>query len=331
MSNDQKKEQTNATALETVSAKFVSQIERQFVAEMGSALAFTEYEKTLAQHMYVKIDATLKALEDKRGQKQDVVPYKWENVNLPKLALDAVHRIGLGLDALIPNHIHPIPYLNGKTKKYDLDLRIGYVGKDYCRRKLAVEEPLEVLYHLVHDTDIFKPHMKSLKNEVESFEFEIANPFNRGKVVGGFGYIMYEDPKKNKLIMVTERDFKKAEGGARTKDFWSEDKWREEMMYKTIVHRVSEKLSLDPKKVNAKSYAYVEAQENDERAQQEVDQNANKTTIDVKGEILDESEHGQPDPAASGQPKQDIPKDPPAQGQPEQMSLGATGTDGPGF
>lgn len=292
-------EQATTALMESHSTRFVSMIERQFAAEMGSALAFTDYEKTLAQHLFLKVDAQLKALEAKRTG--DVTPYKWENVNMTKLALDAVHRVGLGLDALIPNHVHPIPYFNSKIKKYDVDLRVGYVGKDYCRRKLAVEEPLEVIYELVYDTDVFKPFMRSKQNEIEGYEFEITQPFSRGKTIGGFGYIMYADPKKNRLILVTDRDFKKAEAGAKTKDFWGDEKWRQEMMFKTIVHRVADKLPLDPRKVNAKSYAYVEAQEGEgEEAQfqEEVKQNANSQVIDAEFEVKDEQGSGAETPPA---------------------------------
>lgn len=274
--------------IQTVSERFVAEVQRQFVAEMGAALKFTDYEKTLAQHMYVKVDATLTALEAKRTG--DGLPYKWDNINLQKLALDSVHRIGLGLDALIPNHLHPVPYFNKRLGKYDLDLRIGYVGKDYCRRKMTTDEPIDVIYQLVHEHDVFAPIMKSARNEIESYEFEIQQPFNRGKVLGGFGYIMYADPRKNKLVLVTQRDFDKARAGSKTNDFWGQDKWEEEMMYKTIVHRVADKLPLDPAKVNAKSYAYVEEQETEDRVEREVIENANSQPIDIKATVRETSE-----------------------------------------
>ncbi len=293
--------------LQTVSARFVESVEKQFAAELGSELSWSDYQKTLAQHMFLKVDASLKALEDKRDPAKNKVPIKWENVNKQKLALDTVHRIGLGLDALIPNHIHPVPYLNGRTKQYDVDLRVGYLGKHYCRTTLAVEQPLDIIYNLVYDSDIFKPKMKSATNEIESYEFEITKPFSRGKVVGGFGYIMYEDPKKNKLVIVTERDFLKAESAAQSKQFWGADKWREEMQFKTLVHRVADKLPLDPKKVNARSYAYVDAQENEERVQQEVDEKGNGEVIDVEGQALEDD----PPPKQEPNPEQDNLQPPP--------------------
>lgn len=288
------KEPTQTTTVATTaSVRFVAQVQRQFTAEIGNPLAFTEYEKTLAQHLFLKIDSTFKELEAKRTDVNKPA-VSWENVNMQKLALDSVHRVNLGLDALITGHIYPIPYLNSKTKKYDVDLRIGYVGKDYYCRQNAVEMPVDVRYELVYSTDTFKPVMKSFKNPIESYEFEITNPFDRGNIVGGFGYIMYQDPKKNKLVIVTDKDFKKSENSAMSKDFWG--KHPNEMRYKTLVNRVTSKLSLDPKSVNAASYAYVEQQENDAegRAAETIQANANKDIIDIESEeITDVSDAAQ--------------------------------------
>jgi len=277
MSENQEKKQNEK---QVVSLRFVQNVEKQFTAEMGSSLQFTEYEKTLAQHLFLKVDQALKDFEDKRlSSKQKKTPYSWDNINMSKLALDAVHRIALGLDALLPNHIHPVPYFNGKTQKYDLDLRVGYEGKDYYRREMAVDKPVDVIYELVHETDTFIPRKKSFKNDVEYYEFEINNPFERGKIIGGFGYIMHEDPKKNKLIIVTNDDFDKSRKYAQSDTFWS--KHPEKMKYKVLVHRTIERLQVDPKKINTKSFAYVEGQEDEERIKREIEENANTEIIDV--------------------------------------------------
>lgn len=277
----------------TASERFTNEVMRQFEAEAGMPAAFSDYERTLAQHLFLKIDSMLKEFEAKRLQSRnnEKAPYIWENINLRKLAPDAVHRIKLGLDALIPNHIHPIPYFNGKEGKYDLDLRVGYRGKHYYRVMNALEKPLDVRYELVYSNDKFKPIMKSFNNEIESYEFEITNPFDRGHVIGGFGYIMFEDPRKNKLVIVSKKDFDKSMNLAQSKDFWT--KFPEQMMYKTLVHRVTDHLQIDPKSVNAPAYAYVEAQDNDfvmESAivNAEIKANANREVIDTEYEVLND-------------------------------------------
>lgn len=279
----------------TVSERFTAMVVKEFSSTMGDMTKFSEEQRRLAQHLYVKIDASLNALEAKR-QKSDKAgtPIIWQNINMQKLALDAVHRIELGLDALIPNHIHPIPYMNGKTGKYDLDLRIGYVGKDLYRRKVALEEPIDIRYELVYSTDTFVAKKRDFQNKVESYEFVINNPFDRGDILGGFGYIVYKEESKNKLVLVTAKDFKKSEN-AGNKDFWS--KHPTEMKYKTLVTRVTDKLTIDPKKVTT-SYAMVEEQEAIIEAEAEIAQNANQEIIDTTADPAGDPDGTPQDPEA---------------------------------
>lgn len=265
----------------TVSERFTGMVLREIQSTIGTGIQINEDQKRLAQHLFVKIDATLQTLEVKRAQQDSKgVPITWANVNMQKLSLDAMHRIELGLDALIPNHIHPIPYLNKRTGKYDLDLRVGYVGKDYYRRTVALEEPVDIIYELVYSTDKFIAKKKDFQNKVESFEFEITNPFERGEIVGGFGYIVYKDETRNKLILVTKKDFDRSKSAAKSSDFWS--KHPAEMMFKTLVHRVTDKLTIDPRKVTT-SFATVEEQDVID-VDAEIAQHANQDIIDVKVE-----------------------------------------------
>lgn len=141
------------------SERFTNQIMSQFQAEAGSPVQFTAYERALAQHLFLKVDSCLKEFEKKRREsgKESQAPFIWQNVNMRKLALDAVHRIQLGLDALIPAHIYPIPYFNGKEKLYDIDLRVGYRGELYYRTESPVEKPQDVRLELVYSSDEFPP------------------------------------------------------------------------------------------------------------------------------------------------------------------------------
>jgi len=266
------------------SERFTNAVLAEFTQNAGEIMAWGPHQKMLAQHLYIKIDTQLAELEAKRIKNNETkkMPIKWENINMQKLAVDTIRRIELGLDALAPNHISPIPYLNGKTDKYDLDLRIGYEGKMFYRREIAIDPPKDVRIELVYSADEFKPNMKSVKNQVESYEFRVINAFDRGDVVGGFGYIIYDDETKNKLIFVTKKDFEKSEKKGNV-TFWKG--YPDNMRYKTIVHRVADKLGIDPKKMNA---AVADAESQDERDfEREVDENANKTVIDIDGEKVD--------------------------------------------
>jgi recombination protein RecT len=246
----------------TLSERFVEKVRQEFAGAVGTGVEFTQYERQLASNLYLHIDSALKAFEAKRLQRNDgkgVQPYEWKNVDMQKLAIDAVHRIRLGLDALIKNHIHVVPYRNSKTNLYDLDLRIGYRGKDHYRREVSRVPVKDIRYELVYSKDKFKAIKKAGKpDSIESYEFEITDPFDRGNVVGGFGYVMFDDPTLNFLVIVSEKEFKKAENLAQTKNFWTDNPT--EMRHKTLVHRVTEKLDVDPKKVNT-SYHYVEVQD----------------------------------------------------------------------
>ncbi len=289
------------------SERFTNQIMSQFQAEAGSPVQFTAYERALAQHLFLKVDSCLKEFEKKRREsgKESQAPFIWQNVNMRKLALDAVHRIQLGLDALIPAHIYPIPYFNGKEKLYDIDLRVGYRGELYYRTESAVEKPQDVRLELVYSSDEFSPMMKSHDNNVEDYTFKIVNPFNRGNIIGGFAYISYKDPQKNKLVLVSEADFKKSCQAAKSQDFWS--KYPAEMRYKTLVHRAMSHLPIDPKKVNAPAFAAVES----DSVEAEIDRNANGEAIVV--EDFEERQEQMDNPEApQGGPEavQDAPREP---------------------
>ena len=278
-----------------VSQRFVKEVENQFVGEMGNKLDFTTHQKKLAQHLFLKVDSALKDFEADRVKKNqnNRSTFTWENVNMRKMAIDAVDRVSLGLDALIDNHIHPVPYFNSKLKKYDMDLTIGFKGLDYYKRKCAVDEPIDIKYELVHETDIFKPIKSSVKSDVEYYEFDITNAFDRGPIIGGFGYIMYEDAKKNKLILITKGEFDKARKAAPTKAVW--DAHPEKMMYKTVVRRTTAYLDLDPEKTNASSYARLEGESTERRVHDEIEENANSQSLDIEYVIKEDEQDPEED------------------------------------
>jgi recombination protein RecT len=266
----------------TLSKRFTDAVIREFSAISTQKMNVTAPQRQLVQHLFVKIDASLQELEKKRlsspeGDKKS--PIIWANVNMQKLALDAMYRVELGLDALIPNHLSVIPYLNGRTKKYDVDLRIGYVGKDFYRRQVAIEPPKDIRYELVHANDKLSVFMKTKSNKSESYEFEIPKPFDRGDVIGGFAYIVYDDETKNKIVLLSKKDFEKAKSCAKSNDFWT--KWEEQMQYKTLVIRATDRIPVDPRKVNA---AFL-AVENDDATDAAVVQSQIENRSN-KGEVI---------------------------------------------
>ena len=317
MSEDKKKN----TA---VSVRFVGEVERQFGQEMGNDIVFSDHQKKLVQHLFLKADQALKDFESRRNGSK--TPYNWENVNIKNLALDAVHKVNLGLDALMKNHMHVIPYFNSKNKKYDLDLQTGFKGLLYIAKKYAVDPPKKITIELVHKNDHFKILKSNFDREVEAYEFEVNNPFDRGPVIGGFGYIQYEDPTKNELLVLTEEDFNKAKDAAKTTKIWNA--WPEKMRYKTIARRVSDRIDLDPEKVNAQSMIHEETSGVEAEANREIAENANSQTIDIDIEAEEEDPEVLNEPEKETEPEPDPTEE--KEGN-EKQQLDMTGTGGPGF
>ncbi|MCI1958860.1 MAG: recombinase RecT [Clostridia bacterium] len=294
----------------TTSERFTNQVLKEFGSNISGAIQVTDYQKQLIQGYFIGIDRALKIAEDARVRKNNGnkdhekydnnLPVVWNNVNLNDLALDVVHYARMGLDMMQGNHISPIPYKNNKTQKYDITLMPGYNGIQYIAEKYAVEPPAAVTVELVYDSDTFKPIKKDANNKTESYEFIINNPFDRGSIVGGFGYIEYTDTAKNELIIMTLKDIEKRKPRYAASEFWGGKKtewvdgkktetdcegWFEEMCLKTIKREVysAKHIPRDPKKVDD-NYQYMklrEAKYAEMETQSEIDSNANAVIIDT--------------------------------------------------
>jgi recombination protein RecT len=251
----------------TISEKFVARIEKQFAAELGSPVSWTPIQRTLAQHLYVRCDQALIDAESRRQSNRNKTsdpPITWANVDMTKLTMRAVHCVALELDAYAKNQLFFVPYLNKRTGKYDVDIRIGYAGEDHCSRKFALDEIVDIRYQLVYKGDAFGIHTND--HGVEVYTYQPADYFEPGPVIGGFGYVMYADPRKNRVIPIARREFDKAQRAAQGTEFWGgpqarwengkrvegefDEKFYNEMCYKTIVHRVNKTIPKDPTRVN---------------------------------------------------------------------------------
>ncbi len=296
-----------------MSERFTSKVMMEFGSSVG-AIQVTDYQRQLIQGYFVAIDRALKAAEEERLRKNEnnrdhkydnPLPVTWENVNLNDLALDVVHYARMGLDMMQKNHLFAIPFKNNKAQKYDVNLMPGYNGIQYIAEKYALEKPVAVTIELVYSTDTFRPIKKTAGVRVESYEFAINDAFNRGEIVGGFGYIEYQDPLKNKLVIMTLRDIEKRKPRYASANFWGgkqkvwengkqveqeTEGWFEEMCLKTIKREVysTKYMPVDPKKVDD-SYQYMklrEAKIAELEAQDVIDVYANGEIIDTTPQAL---------------------------------------------
>lgn len=240
----------------TPKERFNNYVQKQYAGEVGR-LDLTDHDTTLIQHLYICCDAAFKEADARR--KQDSPPVTWQNVNMEKLAIDAVHRIKLGLDALVPGHIYPICYFNGKTKKYDIDLRIGYKGEQFYLMKSSMNPIRNIYLQLVYGNEKLVWHPKGRGNPVESYDLIVADdPFNRGELRGGFAYIEYEDEVQNKLIIMSKADFDKRRRLSGSDKFWGP--YYDKMCLKTLVHELAGEIVLDPEKIDIAALHEVEAE-----------------------------------------------------------------------
>ena len=299
-------------ASKNASERFTKMVMHQFGGSVG-APALTEFQQRLIQGYFIAVDRALKAAEDERLRKNknnrdhkfdNDLPVTWENINLTDLALDVVHYARMGLDMMQDNHLFPIPYKNNKLKKYDVTLMPGYNGIRYIAEKYAVEAPVAVATELVYSTDSFRPIKKNRENRVESYEFTINQPFERGDVVGGFGYIEYSDATRNELIIMSLKDILKRKPAYASANFWGGKQkvwengtqvekevegWFDEMCLKTLIREVysAKHIPRDPQKIDD-SYQYMkyrEAQAAEMQVREDIDAYANGEIIDTTPEL----------------------------------------------
>jgi len=291
------------------SEKFTNKVLKEFGGNVAGVLQVTDYQRSLIQGYFIAIDRALKTAEEERLRKNasnsdtkynNDLPINWNTVNLNDLALDLVHYARMGLDMMQDNMLFPIPYKNNKRGWYDVNLMEGYNGIRYIAEKYAVEVPSAVTIEVVYSTDGFRPIKKGKDNRVESYEFEIANAFDRGDIVGGFAYLEFSDTTKNELIIMSMKDIEKRKPQYASANFWGGKKkekvdgkwqdvevegWLDEMVRKTIIREAfsAKHLPRDPKKVDD-AYQYMkikEARIAEVEARVEIEANANTILLDA--------------------------------------------------
>ncbi len=245
-------------------------------SDIAQGVPITEKEKAIIAGYFICIDSAIK----KAG-------IAWHEIDTNSLALDLAHKARLGLDMQMPNYLFPVPYRNKTTKVVTLTLINGYKGDVHLAMKFAEEIPLNIRAELVYDTDEFIPLKKS---GGDSYEFNIKNPFARGKIIGGFGYINYKDPAKNVLVVMSKADILKRKPSYASKEFWGD--WEEKMFLKTVIKETCRRITLDVDKVREyrDTLDYEKGRELDySKAEAEAEISSNANTGDfIDAEFKDE-------------------------------------------
>lgn len=295
---------------ESVSTRFMNAVVSEFTSGTGE-LALTDFQKRLVQNYFMAVDMAIREAEERRqrstSRNKEQVPVVWANVNMESLSRNVVAVARIGLDPMMDNHISVIPYKNNTTGKYDIGFIDGYRGLELKAKKYGLDVPDDVVVELVYSNDIFKPIKKNRDNKVETYEFEVTNPFDRGKVIGGFYYHVYlNHPEKNKLEIFSLADIEKRKPKYASVEFWGGEKdvwengkkvgkeqvegWFVEMAWKTIYRAAYKAITIDSQKIDD-DYLRLKQIESDyavSRVQEEINQNANSQMIDIEGNVVEE-------------------------------------------
>lgn len=252
------------------SKRFTALVVREFEQNSGE-LKVTEHMQSLIQSYFVKLDSILKENEIKRLQKsgnfQDPLAFTWENVNMNKMAQDVIPFAMVGLDPTQPNQIFLIPYKNSHTNKFDIGFMPGYKGIEIKAKKFGLDVPKHVTIELVYSSDNFKIVKKDFQNEIEHYQLDVVNAFDRGTIIGGFYYFEYEDKTQNFIRPLSIADIEKRKPKYASPEFWGGEKdeylngkktgkkttvegWHAEMCYKTIYRAAYGSITIDSSKIN---------------------------------------------------------------------------------
>ncbi len=329
---------------DSLSVRFMNAITKEFTSAVD-APALTGHQRRLAQNYFIAIDQALERAEQRRNSKKNDLPITWANVNMQQLALDVVAAARVGLDPAQPNHVNMVPYKNNQTKKYDIGFIDGYRGIELKAVKYGLDVPDSVIVELVYANDTFKPIKKDIRNKVESYEFEVTNPFDRGEIVGGFYYHSYsENPGKNKLTVISLRDILKRKPQYAAPEFWGGEKtvwkdgkpagkekvegWYEHMCWKTIYRAAYRDITIDSQKIDD-DYLRLKQQE-DLYAEQELEQ---EIAAEANGPVIDIEYDEAPEKLKDGQEPEPEKKQPEKKQEKKNEKPASEGqqTIGPGF
>ena len=297
----------------TTAERFTNKVLAEFQSSVGSEIAITKFQRRLAQNYFMTADMVLRKAELGRSKKaakyRDNLPVTWANIDMEKMAQSVVSAARIGWDPMQPNHVHLIPYKDNAAQKYNLTFMPGYRGIELKAKKYGLDIPDIVIIELVYSTDIFKSLKKSLKNPIESFEFEITNDFDRGEIIGGFYYHGFtENPERNKLVVMPMKDIERRRPEKAAPEFWGGEKnvwengvvvgkeavdgWFDKMCLKTIHRAAYNDITIDSQKIDDDYMKLKQIEAEFDAADVDIDQtiaeNANKNVVDITPEDVPE-------------------------------------------
>lgn len=161
----------------------------------------------------------------------------------------------LGLEPGLIGHCYFVPFENRKTGKTEVQFITGYRGKiDLIRRSGQVSTINAVLVYENDDIEI------NLGEQTIRHKFRFNN--NRGRLIGVYGIAVMKDGSRH-IEPMTIDEVEEIKRRSKAKDFgpWKTD--YQEMVRKTVIHRMSKYLPMSVE--SATQLAEQEAEEFDDK------------------------------------------------------------------
>jgi recombination protein RecT len=132
------------------------------------------------------------------------------------------------------NEAYIVPY-KGKLK-----LMTSYMGDKLIAQRHSVRKVRDIHGYLVYEGDQFEATQKS-----EDWEWVFKpNPFKKGKMVGAFAYVIFEDGGNRLEFMDTdELEAARKQSNASNSPAWN--RFTNEMYRKVIIHRICKHIPTD--------------------------------------------------------------------------------------
>lgn len=248
-SNEQEKPKTELSLAE----RFTNAVVKSY-NDVARGIKVTQKQMLLISNYFIRIDETIIRNQDTKIQ-------SWEQVRMNELSRTLAHMAKLNLDMAL-DHFSFIPFEYNGTGTYNLSPVISKAGYWYIARTYALDPPEHYIVELIYSNDKFSVIKKDANHNFDSYTFEVTNPFDRGKVIGGFGYLEYKDKSKNKIITMSESEILKYKPKWAKDTFWSGENSKK-MYDKTIAKQLLKSVLKDPDKVNGveDSFKILEAEE----------------------------------------------------------------------
>lgn len=176
----------------------------------------------------------------------------WSDIVLDqKLYQDLVNSAQMGFDMRVENTLFPIPRRDKNAGKFRFTFQLGSNGYLWRAMKYSYGKVLDATPRLLYKGDTFIPHFRDMNHPYDTFEYEPKDILAEKKdedIVGGFVYIIYDNPMQNKLVIMNRAEINKHRSLAQSDNVWSQ--WYGAMARKTLIIKAAKAIPLDPSKID---------------------------------------------------------------------------------